>query len=196
MAQKNGAKNVRVSRAKRWIYLNGDIAAITATNFAKCLAALVKESNEPIVVFLNSHGGDVFACLKIYHTIAALRDKKILVHTVGVNHVESGAFFILQAGARRCALQTTTFMFHRAVRHYTASMNTADLMAEFEDLAIIDSAQFVIYTKRGRPIREIKELFSRDATITAKQARALKLVDEIIAGKSENIPQILAKIVS
>lgn len=195
MPQKKTARNVRVNRAKRWIYLHGDIATITATNFAKHLAALVKENSEPIVVFLNSHGGDFFACLKMYQDIMALRDKKILVHTVGVNHVESGAFFILQAGVRRCALRTATFMFHRAIRHYTASMNTEDLMAEFEDLAVIDSAQLVIYTKRGRPIKKIKELFSRDATLTAREAHALKLVDEIIAGESENIPRILAKIV-
>ncbi|MBI2048970.1 MAG: ATP-dependent Clp protease proteolytic subunit [Parcubacteria group bacterium] len=194
--KKPRAKNVRANRAKRWLYVQGEITPATATNFEKQLRALAKEGSAPIVVFLNSRGGDVYACLKMYHLIMNLREKQTPVYTAGVNIVQSGAFFILQAGTRRFAMETTTFMFHCAVRHYAESMNTARLMEEFQDLAIIDAMQLVIYTKRGRPIRKVKELFSRDETLTAEQARALHLVDAIIQGESANLPRLLARIIS
>lgn len=182
MPQKKRARNVRVNHAERCIYICGEITAITATNFEKHLSALAKEKSDPITVFLESPGGDVFACLKIYQLIMNLREKKAPVHTAGFGAVESGAFFILQAGARRFATETTTFMFHRSARTYADErMNSSKLAEEANSLARIDAMQLLIYAKRGRPIRKIEELFSRDATITARQAQKLKLVDTIIA---------------
>lgn len=189
MAQRKRARNVRASRAKRWIYLQGEITAATATNFEKHLVAFAKEKSGPITVFLESSGGDTFACLKIYHLIMAYREKNLLVHTAGRGAVKSGAFFILQAGARRFAAETATFMFHRSARTYKDErMNSSDLAEEVNFLNKIDAMQLIIYTKRGRPIRKIEELFSRDATISARQAQKLKLVDVVIA--DENPSQI------
>ena len=178
-------RNVRSDRAERRIHINGDITAATATNFEKQLRALAKKDSAPIVVFLNSRGGDFYACLKMYHLIMNLREKQTPVYTAGVDVVQSGAFFILQAGTRRFATKTTTFIFHRAVRQYTLSMNTEQLTEEFQDLVIIDAAQLLIYTKRGHPIRKIKELFSQDARVSAKEARKLGLVDTIITDEND-----------
>lgn len=179
-------RNVRSLRAERRIHINGDITAATATNFEKQLAALAKENNEPILVFLESPGGDTFACLKIYQLIMDLREKGFLVNTAGIGAVESGAFFILQAGARRFTAKTATFLFHRAWRSYTDErMNATDLWKELNNLAVIDAQQLLIFTKRGHPIRKILELFSRDARVNAKEARKLNLVDTIITDDNE-----------
>ena len=53
-----------------------------------------------------------------------------------------------------------------------------------EKVTVLDAVQLLIYTKRGRPIRKIHELFSRDATINTRDAQKLNLIDAVIASGS------------
>lgn len=53
-----------------------------------------------------------------------------------------------------------------------------------EKVTVLDAAQLLIYTKRGHPIRKIRELFERDATINTRDAQKLNLIDAVIASGS------------
>lgn len=185
MPKKTGARNIRVNHAERWIYIQGAITATTAVNFEKQLGKLAKKNSAPVAVFLKSCGGDVFACLKIHQIIVDAVGAQVPVHTVGLTIVRSGAFFILQAGARRFATKKTRFMFHRAIRNYSDStMNSTALAEELRQLAVVDAAQLLIYIKRGHPSSVIEKLFSRDAEIDTSRARKLNLIDAVVARSS------------
>ena len=66
----------------------------------------------------------------------------------------SGASLILQAGKKRIAFPEAKIGFHR-----------------------------FIYTRRGRPVEKILELFNLGAQFTARTAKKLHLIDEIIKAK-------------
>lgn len=182
MPREKKTRNVRTSEKERWISITGPITAATATNFEKQLAKLAEESSEPIVVFLESPGGDSYACLKIYQTLVNLPGKPAPIYTVGVKTVQSGTFFILQAGALRFTTQQTRFRFHSAIRTYdNRAMNAVALAEEIRQLSVIDSAQLLLYTRHGRPIRKIQELLTRSACIDVKTALKLNLIDAVIS---------------
>src|SRR3989344_124063 len=181
MVRKKKPRNVRPSIAERRVSIEGPISAATATNFEKQLAKLAAHGNSPIVVFFTSHGGDLSACLAIYWLIINLVKKQVPVHTVGVATAQSGAFFLLQAGVRRCATKNTVFRFHRVLRTYHKKvMNSALLEEEVRQLDIIDTALCKVYVKRSRHPRTICGLFMRDARINTKTALKLGLVDAVI----------------
>ena len=181
MPRKNETRNVLADTEERWISVTGEITAATATNFEKQLEKLSEECRAPVAVFLESPGGDSFACLKMYYLIKHLSEKETPVHTVGIRTVESGTFFLLQAGTRRFATRETRFKFHRATRTYEKkTMNSAELARELHQLGMVDGAQLLLYTRQGHPISKIHELFGRDAKIGTKDALKLNLLDAVI----------------
>ena len=182
MPRENEVKQMRTNTRERWISIEGAVTAADATNFEKQLAKLAERSRAPVVVFLNSRGGDALACLRMYFSITDLVEKKrVLIHTACAGVAQSGAFFILQAGARRFATKTATFRFHRVIRIYDGQqMNSVALAKELRELVIIDSIQLLLYTERGCPTRRFKALFKRDAHIDAQTALKLSLLDAII----------------
>ena len=59
-------------------------------------------------------------------------------------------------------------------------MNSAELVKESHQLGIVDGAQLLLYTERGKPASKIYRLFARDAIISAQTALKLNLLDAII----------------
>mgnify|MGYP001572708732 CR=1 FL=1 len=181
MPRTHKTRNVRTSVRDRWISIQGAITVATATNFEKSLAKLAQKNAEPIVVFLESPGGETFACLAIYFLITNLIKKQTPVYTVGVGTARSGAFFVSQAGVRRFATKATRFLFHRTQRFSNGRIvDSVPTEEELRELATVDIAQLLLYTERGRPARTIQKLFKRGAKIGTKTALKLNLIDAVI----------------
>ncbi|MEK7502983.1 MAG: ATP-dependent Clp protease proteolytic subunit [Patescibacteria group bacterium] len=183
------AKHVICDTQKRFIYIRGKIEAITFTLVKNSVARLVKrDSKSPITVFLESKGGDFYACLSIFEL---LKNFKIDVFTVAVDCVRSGAFFITQAGKNRFAVdKKTTFEFHMSVKDIPKDMrfNAIELTALAITLQSIDAQQLLIFCERGRPVSQIQNLFFKNTRISAQMARQLKLIDGILP--KSKIPKI------
>lgn len=183
------AKHVICNTQKRFIYIRGKIEAITFTLVKNSVARLVKrDSKSPINVFLESKGGDFYACLSIFEF---LKNLKLEVFTVAVDHVRSGAFFITQAGKKRFALdKKTTFEFHMSVKDLEKDMrfNAMELTALAITLQSIDAQQMLIFCERGRPVSQIQNLFFKNTRISVKEALKLNLVDGILP--KNKIPKI------
>jgi len=172
-------KNVSYSVSSRRIIIQGEITNITATNFEQALKKIILDKKrKPIVVFINSRGGDCFACLKIYHLIEEKSETPIF--TVAFELARSGAFFITEAGRRRFAASRTEFKFHRTDNKNHRRMNAIDHLQEADVLMLIDAQQLHIFCRRGRPTKEIFDLFRREATLNEKKALKLKLIDGIV----------------
>jgi len=92
-------KNVSYDLKKKVIVLTGDITHITAFVFQNIFLAFEKNTTpKPVIVILNSKGGDTYACIKMYHRMRAFRSN---VYTVAHKEVHSGALFLFQAGTKR-----------------------------------------------------------------------------------------------
>ena len=183
------AKHVICDIHKRFIYISGKIEAITFTLIKSSVARILKHNQKnPINIFLESKGGDFYACLSIFEF---LKNSKSEIFTVAVNHVCSGAFFILQAGTKRFAFdKKTTFEFHMSEKELIKNLrlNAVGLTALVLTLQTIDAQQLIIFCEHGRPISEIQNLFHENTRISVQKALELNLIDGILP--KSKIPKI------
>ena len=183
------AKHVICDVNKRFIYIRGKIEAITFVLLKGSVTRILKHNQKnPIIIFLESKGGDFYACLSISEFLKNLKSE---IFTVAVDHVRSGAFFILQAGTKRFAInKKTTFEFHMSVKEFTKNLrlNAMELTALALTLQTIDAQQLIIFCERGRPISEIQNIFHKNTRISVQKALELNLIDGILP--KNKIPKI------
>lgn len=72
-------------------------------------ADLEGEGADPIIIYINSPGGDLNATFSI---IAAIEMSTTPVYTVNLGRAWSGGFFILIAGHKRFAVPYASYLFH------------------------------------------------------------------------------------
>jgi ATP-dependent protease ClpP protease subunit len=77
----------------RWLSRNGD-------------------KDKPILIFINSEGGDVDAACSIMDEIRLLKSTGRTIYTIGMGEVASAAIFILMVGSRRFGYEHTSYMMH------------------------------------------------------------------------------------
>ncbi len=174
---------VQYSTKARRIIIQRKIDHGEASAFARALKRICqKDESAPIGVFVSGEGGDIFACLQIYQLI---HRSKTPIFTVARKKVSSGAFYIIQGGIKRFALKNTRLKFHNTVKSYeSVTMNAKDLRIYCEMLTRMDAMQILIFSERGRPIKKIDQLFQAEATLTAQEAKKLKLIDAILPQES------------
>jgi ATP-dependent protease ClpP protease subunit len=176
---------VMADYSNRYIMINlprgrGAIHEGTAEGVERVLEKMNRLSNTMIRFFLHGHdGGDFYACLKIAQAIAYSTSPVTMVPFI---RVRSGAFWLTQAGERCIAVPGTRFIFHHATDYFAAQnlrnrkLSQKDYAQRVEELIRIDAMQLLFFTKRGRPIRRIFELFGREASMSISEVRRLGLV--------------------
>lgn len=142
-----------------------------------------------VTVRVNSPGGDVGEGLAIYNALRA--------HTAGVEIVIDG-FALSVASAIACsgrpvrAMKNALLMLHLP---WTQTVGNASAMRSTADgLDKAGEALVGIYaTKAGLPADEIRELLKNETWLTADEALALGLVDEVIADeRGDETPAAMA----
>lgn len=98
-----------VDKDLRTIYISGDITRKLSSRFRKIFRSMQHESSEPIVVEINSPGGDVDAGHMIVDTIL-LSNNCVITRVTG--EASSMGAMILAAGDLRQALPRSTIMVH------------------------------------------------------------------------------------
>lgn len=89
---------------------------------------LVGEDSDPIVIYINSPGGDLNATFTI---IAAIEISTTPVYTVNAGRAWSGGFFILIAGHKRFAIPYASYLFHEGSTCYGGDAHKALQEADF-----------------------------------------------------------------
>lgn len=107
--QSSKFKELNLTNA-RLVFLLGAIDALNANLVNKQLLSL-NDSNEPILMVINSPGGSVIAGASILNTMASL---KAPVNTLCVSLCASMAAMIHQYGNKRFMLNRSILMFHPA----------------------------------------------------------------------------------
>lgn len=192
--------NVKYNAKDRTIYLKGEITPVTpilVERAAKNLSLDQLNSSRPIFLFINSVGGDFFAMMKIWHTLTPFQNNLI---TIATGKTFSAGMSLFQLGKLRFAVSGTKFLIHEAtVSFEKIRISRSRALEIFNDLAITDSHQFNILSKRGRPINLIQQMLNHESYFGTKTALELKLIDGIFREKNlskirEKILQVLDKI--
>lgn len=149
--------------------------------------ALMDADGEPVTLFINSCGGDIFEGLAMYNEMRAYPGE-ITVRVVSM--AGSAASIIAMGGTRIEIAPTAQMMIHQA--WVGAQGNADDLEDLIPTLRQIDSSLVSIYVERTGQPREVIEpivLSRKDTYLTAEQCVDLGFADAICA----YTPRLMAK---
>lgn len=164
----------------RIVFLGGPIDDDTANLvIAQLLFLEAEDPDKDIFLYINSPGGSVSAGLAIYDTMQYIRCE---CQTICVGLAASMGAFLLAAGAKgkRRALENAEIMIHQPSGGASGQATEIRIHAE-QILKLRDRLNKILASRTGQPLSVIEADTERDNFMTAEEAKAYGLVDEIIA---------------
>ncbi len=165
----------------RILYLKGAIEDTDADALVAEMLALDAESDEDITLYVNSPGGIISGLFAIYDTIQLLRSK---VNTRCVGMAASAAAVILASGTgTRSATENARIMIHQPLGGARGSARDIEIQAQ-NIVFLRERLNEILADKTGQPIERIREDTDRDFWLTAGEAKAYGLIDEVAGASS------------
>ncbi|MCA9120106.1 MAG: ATP-dependent Clp protease proteolytic subunit [Planctomycetaceae bacterium] len=164
----------------RIVFLQGEIHTGNANELVMKLLYLQSENRKKDIHFyLNSPGGDVVATLAIYDTMQIL---SCPVATYCVGQAASGGAVLLAGGAKgkRFALPHARVMMHQPWGGVQGQISDIEIQAN-EILRNRQVLNEILASHSGQPIERIEKDTDRDFFLSAEEAKAYGLVDDILA---------------
>ena len=164
----------------RIILLGDEVNNATANAIiAQLLFLEADDPDKDIFLYINSPGGSVSAGLAIYDTMNFIKPD---VSTVCLGMAASMGAFLLAAGAKgkRFALPNSEIMIHQPMGG--ASGQATDIAIHAEHiLRTRENLNKILAERTGQSLEQIKQDTERDTFMTAEQAKAYGLVDEVMS---------------
>jgi ATP-dependent Clp protease protease subunit len=149
---------------------------------------LFLESEDPtkdISLYVNSPGGVVTSGLAIYDTMQYL---KAPVSTICIGMAASMASVLLAAGAKgkRFALPNSRIMIHQGSAGFRG--NTPDVEIQMREVMhLTDRLTRILAAHTGQTPEKVKADSDRDFYMSADEAKAYGLIDEVFVGAGESL---------
>lgn len=169
---------------ERIIFITGaihdDMAALI------CAQLLFLESENPtkdVALYINSPGGAVTAGLSIYDTMKYIKCDTI---TMCMGQACSMGSFLLSAGTKgkRFSLPNARVMIHQP--HGGAQGQASDIEIQAREIIKMRASLNQMYANHtGQPINVIEQAVDRDNFMSADEAKAFGLIDEVIVQRNE-----------
>ena len=147
---------------------------------------LYLDSSDPgkdISIYINSPGGSVYAGYGIYDTMQFIGCD---VSTICTGMAASCAAVLLVAGTKgkRMALPHSRVMIHQPLGGVQGQASDIEITAR-EILKVKKELYTIISTHSGKPYEEVERDSDRDYWMTAEEAKAYGMVDEILVRNSK-----------
>ncbi len=148
---------------------------------------LFLESADPdkdIHFYINSPGGSVTAGLAIFDTMRMIRCD---VRTYCIGQCASMGAWLLAAGAKgkRYALPNSRIMIHQPLGGATGQATDIAIQAE-EIIKLKTKMTGILSDLTGKPPAKILDDIDRDFFMSAEEAKAYGLIDEVVTGGRSN----------
>src|SRR3954465_773085 len=163
----------------RVIFLQGEIYDGNANELVMKLLYLQSENRrKDIHFYINSPGGSVSSTLAIYDTMQMI---SCPVATYCVGLAASGGAVLLAGGAKdkRFALKNAKVMIHQPHGGVGGQVSDIEIQAN-EILRTRAALNEILASHTGKTIEEIGKACDRDYYMTAEEAKAFGVVDDIL----------------
>src|SRR5436189_4172185 len=139
------------------------------------------ESDDPdkdISLYINCPGGAVYAVLAIYDTMQFV---KPAITTISVGIAMSLGALLLAAGAngKRLALPNAKILIHQLSGGFEGQASDIEIQAR-EAIALKRRMEEIIARHTGQSIEQVATDMERDYFLTAEEATAYGLIDQVI----------------
>ena len=151
-----------------------------------CAQLLFLESENPdkdIAIYVNSPGGQVHSGLAMYDTMQYIRSP---VATVCMGVAGSMGSFLLMAGApgRRVALPNASIVLHQPLGGFQGQ--ASDVARHAENMQRTKRRMIELYARHcGRSLEEVERTLDRDYFMTADEAKAWGVIDQVYAARTQ-----------
>ncbi|MEZ4504005.1 MAG: ATP-dependent Clp protease proteolytic subunit [Dehalococcoidia bacterium] len=164
---------------ERIVFLGTPIDDQVANTIVAQLLFLAREDSErDIQMYINSPGGVIPAGLAIYDTMNLIEPD---VSTIAVGQTASMGSVLLCSGAqgKRYALPNATVHMHQALGGARGQASDIEIAAR-EILRENEIIRQILTKNTGQPVEKITHDFDRDFYMSADEAKAYGMVDEIL----------------
>ena len=167
----------------RIIMLSGQVTDDLANSIiAQLLFLDAQDSEKDIYLYINSPGGSVTAGMAIYDTMNFV---KANVQTIVMDMAASMGSFLLTAGTKgkRFALPNAEIMIHQPLGGAQGQATEIEIAAR-HILQTRERLNKILAERTGQPLEVIEKDTDRDNYMTAEQAKAYGLIDEVMENSS------------
>ena len=168
----------------RIIFLSDEVNDVTASLVvAQMLFLEAQDPDKDIYLYINSPGGSITSGMAIYDTMNYI---KCDVCTICVGMAASMGAFLLSSGAKgkRMALPNAEIMIHQPLGGMQGQATDIQIHAE----RIIKMKQHlneILAERSGQPLEQVMADTERDNFMSADEARAYGLIDEVIVPRAK-----------
>jgi len=164
---------------ERIIIIGDEINQATASLVvAQLLFLAAEDPDKDISIYINSPGGSVTDGFAIFDTMNHIKPD---VSTICMGMAASMGAFLLAAGAKgkRFALPNSEIMIHQPLGGAKGQATDIKIQAE-QILKIKDKINNILSERTGQPLEKIQADCERDFFMSADEAKAYGLIDEIL----------------
>ena len=140
-----------------------------------------KNAEKDINIYINSPGGDITALFAIYDTMQYVKND---VQVVCLGQAASAAAVLLAAGTKgkRFCLPHSRIMLHQPYGGVAGQAADIEIQAR-EILRMREEIDKVLSYHTGQPLAKVSRDTDRDFFMSAEDARAYGIVDEVITNR-------------
>ena len=175
-------KGTIVSNDDKWIY---ELFEYDATCPNDVIKAIGQANGEPLDVYINSGGGDIFAGSEIYSALRSYKGE-VNIHVVGF---AASAASVIACAGKSDITPTAMFMVHnvsgRAQGDYHAMDKSSDVLQTANK-----SIAAAYMAKTGMSEKEALTMMDQETWLTAQQAVDKGLIDKI--AENQNLKLVAA----
>ena len=166
----------------RIIFLGEEVTDVSASVIVAQLLFLEAEDPEKdIHLYINSPGGSVTAGMAIYDTMQYI---KCDIETICIGMAASMGSFLLTGGTKcnRLALPNSEIMIHQPLGGAQGQATEIQIAAD-HILKTRQKLNQILAENTGQPLEVINADTERDNFMTAEEAKAYGLIDEVIKSR-------------
>ena len=163
----------------RIIVLSDEVNDVTASLVvAQMLFLKAEDPNKDIQLYINSPGGSVTSGFAIFDTMQYVKPD---VSTICIGMAASMGAFLLAAGAKgkRFALPNSEIMIHQPLGGARGQATDIKIHAE-QILKMKDKLNRILSERTGQPLEKVERDTERDFFMSAEEAKAYGIVDEVM----------------
>lgn len=168
----------------RIVFLGEEVTDVSASLIVAQLLYLEgRDPDKDIQLYINSPGGSITAGMAIYDTMQYI---KCDVSTICVGMAASMGAFLLTAGAKgkRFALPNSEIMIHQPLGGMQGQATDIQIHAE-RIIKMKKHLTEILAERTGQPLDQVMADTERDNFMSADEAKAYGLIDEVITSRKK-----------
>lgn len=163
----------------RIIFVGEEVHAHMVNSIVAQMLFLEKQDpDKEITLYINTPGGEVYSGMALFDTMQII---KCPVRTICVGLAASMWSIFLVGGTKwkRCALKHSRIMIHQPSHGAQGTVSDTRIAVE-EGVKIRDMINGIFVERTGQPLEVIERDMERDKWLSADEALAYGIIDEVI----------------